>query len=207
MMINKYLVSVENDLIENEPDRHNDLIEKLAGWISEQVKSGSKARINFICTHNSRRSQFSQAWFDAVQQYMGVDYADSYSGGTEVTACNGRTIAALKRAGFEVESEGDENPVYSLKANETGKEIRLWSKVYDDDANPSEIFAAVMTCDHADQNCPFIPGAAIRVPLTYTDPKYADDTEEETEAYDRTCKIIATDMMRIVKAVKEKVDE
>jgi len=202
MMIKKYLVSVENDLQKNEPDRHNDLIEKLAVWISEQLKAGSRPKVNFICTHNSRRSQFSQTWFDAVQQYLGVDHADSFSGGTEVTACNERTIAALKRAGFEVESKGEENPVYTLKGIENGNKIRLWSKVHDDKTNPSGTFAAVMTCDHADRNCPFIPGAAIRVPLTYTDPKYADDTEEETEAYDQTCKIIATDMMRIIKAVQ-----
>ena len=204
-MIYNYLSSVENQLKRNKPDRHNDLIKKLAAWISEQLKAGSHPKVNFICTHNSRRSQFSQTWFDAVQQYLNLDYADSFSGGTEVTACNERTIAALKRAGFEADSEGVSNPVYTLSGVENGREIRLWSKVYDDDANPSGTFAAVMTCDHADQNCPFIPGAAIRIPLTYTDPKYADNTEEETEAYDRTCKIIATDMMRIIKAVQARI--
>ena len=201
-MIDNYLSSIEKELKNSEPDRHSDLIEKLAAWISEQMESGSRPKVNFICTHNSRRSQFSQTWFDAVQQYMGVDYADAFSGGTEVTGCNERTIAALKRAGFEAKSEGENNPVYTLNGIGNGRKIRLWSKVFDDDTNPSGTFAAVMTCDHADQNCPFIPGAAIRVPLTYTDPKYADDTEEETEAYDRTCNIIATDMMLIIKAVQ-----
>lgn len=206
-MISNYLTSIEEDLKQNEPDRHNELVEKLADWISGKVASGARPKVNFICTHNSRRSQFSQTWFDAVQQYLEVDFADSYSGGTEVTACNERTIAALKRAGFTAESEGDENPVYSLKAKENGKEIRLWSKVFDGDSNPSGTFAAVMTCDHADQNCPFIPGADIRIPLTYTDPKYADGTAEEESAYDKTCRIIATDMMRIVKAVRARVQE
>ena len=33
-----------------------------------------------------------------------------------------------------------------------------------------------MTCDHADENCPLIPGAKTRIPLTYVDPKVADET-------------------------------
>ena len=31
-----------------------------------------------------------------------------------------------------------------------------------------------MVCDHADQNCPFIPGATARIPLRYKDPKEFD---------------------------------
>jgi arsenate reductase len=51
-----------------------------------------------------------------------------------------------------------------------------------------------MTCDHADQNCPVIPHAVKRIPLTYIDPKASDGTETETETYLKTSEKIATEM-------------
>jgi arsenate reductase (thioredoxin) len=202
-MIGTYLETIEKDLESKTPDRHEELLGQIASFVADEIKSGKPARLNFICTHNSRRSQLAQAWCSLVQSWMGLEAAESYSGGTEVTACNERTIAALKRAGCSVSKEGSENPVYWVTAEDANTEVKLWSKVYDDETNPGENFAAVMTCDHADANCPFIPGAAKRFPLTYTDPKYADDTAEETDAYDRACKIIATDMIRLFKKVKK----
>ena len=50
-------------------------------------------------------------------------------------------------------------------------------------ANPEKDFAAVMTCSHADEHCPFIPGATARIALTYDDPKDFDDTPLESEKY------------------------
>lgn len=198
-MVTSYLQSVEKKLSIFPIERHQDLIDQLAGFIIEEKKSGEKVQLNFICTHNSRRSQFAQAWCTLVQAYLEIDVADAYSGGTEVTVCNERTIAALKRAGCSIKKEGENNPVYTVSDEELDKQMKLWSKVFDDDANPKGRFAAIMTCDHADQNCPHIPNAAIRVPLTYTDPKYADDTDNESSAYDMTCNIIATDMLRLFK--------
>jgi arsenate reductase (thioredoxin) len=206
-MVKIWLQKTENQLSENPVNRHENDLEALAKWIVEQHSKGERAQLNFICTHNSRRSQFAQAWCRFVQDYLGLDIADSYSGGTEETACNERTIAALKRSGFSVKAEGDENPVYTLSDEELPSRLQLWSKVFDDASNPSETFAAVMTCDHADQNCPFIPGAAIRVSLTYTDPKYADGTAAEENAYDKTCRMIATDMLRLFKQVQKKLNE
>lgn len=202
-MVTSYLQSVEKKMSIFPVDRHQELIDQLAQFIVEESKSGEPVQLNFICTHNSRRSQFSQAWCTLAQAYLELNVAEAYSGGTEVTACNERTIAALKRAGCSIEKDGEENPVYTVSDEELKSEVKLWSKVFDDDANPKGRFAAIMTCDHADQNCPLIPGAAIRVPLTYTDPKYADDSENEVSAYDMTCNIIATDMLRLFKKVKD----
>ncbi len=191
----------------NKTDRHEDKLSSLSDWIVDQVKQNKKASVNFICTHNSRRSQFAQVWFKIVQQWAGLNIAASYSGGTEVTACNERTIAALKRTGLQITAENPDtkNPVYVLFNDHSEPVLKLWSKVYDDEYNPTEQFAAVMTCDHADQNCPFIPGASIRIPLTYTDPKYSDDTDEETQAYDHTCRLIATDMIRLFMKLKDQI--
>jgi arsenate reductase len=201
-MISNWLETIENNHLNNPVNRHADFIENLAKWIYYQHSDESLAKLNFICTHNSRRSQFAQSMCHVVQVWMGVHYAESFSGGTEVTACNHRTIEALKRIGLNVSSNGGNNPVYTVTDSQLNLNISLWSKVYDDEKNPQKHFAAVMTCDHADENCPFIPGAEIRIPLTYVDPKYADDTDEEASAYDHTCKIIATDMIRLFRKVQ-----
>lgn len=201
-MINNWLQSIEKDLDKNPTDRHSEYIGHLAKWIYNLHAEGVIAKLNFICTHNSRRSQFAQVMCRVVQARMKVHYAESFSGGTEVTACNPRTVDALKRIGFSVSKNGVNNPIYTITDEQLNLNINLWSKLYDDNKNPDHLFAAIMTCDHADENCPFIPGAEIRIPLTYVDPKYADDTDEEAAAYDHTSKIIATDMIRLFRMVQ-----
>lgn len=56
---------------------------------------------------------------------------------------------------------------------------------------------------HADENCPFIPGAYRRIPLTYIDPKVSDNTPEESSTYNERCKQIATEMFFMMSCVQE----
>lgn len=58
-----------------------------------------------------------------------------------------------------------------------------------------------MTCSHADENCPFIPGAETRIPVRYEDPKEFDDTEMESEKYDERSKQIASEMFFVFSRV------
>ena len=160
-------------------------------------------KLNFICTHNSRRSQFAQVWAKVAAFNHGVTLA-SFSGGVEVTACNPRTAAALERAGLMVEKkEASENPQYRFNYSENQEGVLAFSKLYDHPSNPSAGFAAVMTCSHADENCPFIPGTQARIALNYEDPKAFDDTIHEAQAYDERCRQIATEMMYVFKAVAD----
>jgi len=81
-----------------------------------------------------------------------------------------------------VQKEGN-NPVYFVFYSEEEEPIVTFSKVYYDTINATKDFAAVMTCDHADENCPFIPGAKKRFPLRYEDPKAFDDSSQEEQMY------------------------
>jgi len=182
-------------------DNRKTLFSPIIDYLDGNVRLGKRARINFICTHNSRRSQFAQVWAQTAAEHFGLPI-DTYSGGTEVTACNPRTIKALERAGFRVESKGDENPVYRIHYSKVDHPIIAFSKVHDDDFNPVDSFAAIMTCSDADENCPFIPGADIRIPLLYIDPKHADGSSEEAAAYDDCCRRIAAEMFCLFALVK-----
>jgi len=58
-----------------------------------------------------------------------------------------------------------------------------------------------MTCSDADEACPFVAGAELRVPIRYDDPKAADGTPAETSAYDERCLQIATEMLYLFSRV------
>ncbi len=60
-----------------------------------------------------------------------------------------------------------------------------------------------MTCSDADENCPFIPGAEFRLPLTYEDPKEADDTPYEESRYDERVRQIGVEMMYVFQQLKK----
>jgi arsenate reductase len=176
------------------------VLDDMADYLSLKVAQGKEIRLNFICTHNSRRSQFSQVWAQTAAAYFGIDAA-CYSGGVEVTAFNERAVAALKRDGFKVVQKGEENPVYFLFLGEDAEPIITFSKVYDDSLNANKEFAAVMTCDHADENCPFIPGAEKRFPLRFEDPKAFDDSPLEEKMYSERSHQIAAELFYLFEKV------
>ena len=58
-----------------------------------------------------------------------------------------------------------------------------------------------MTCSEADEACPVVLGAALRIPIRYEDPKIYDGTHEESTAYDARCLQIATEMLYLFSRV------
>lgn len=159
------------------------------------IAENNPARLNFICTHNSRRSHLGMIWAIVAAHYHGLDQVESYSGGTEATALNPRMVVALARAGFRIDDPGGENPHYLVHFSADAPPLICFSKRYDDSANPSAGFAAIMTCSEADENCPLIFGADLRLPLTYEDPKLADDTPAETARYDERLRQIGREVL------------
>jgi arsenate reductase len=179
------------------------VLDEAAAFIRTQVEAGKPANLTFICTHNSRRSHLSQIWTQTAAAYYGIDAIHTYSGGTEFTACNIRTVRALRRAGFSVaDSTGGENPVYLIQYAENREPVKAFSKVYNCGSNPQRDFAAMICCSHADQNCPVVLGAAARFPIHYVDPKASDGTELEAATYDARCHQIAREMFYLVSRAK-----
>jgi len=194
-------VEMEMHLI---PDARQEELRKIADFIQQKRAEDKVANLVFICTHNSRRSHFGQIWAATAANYHDLGKSiETFSGGTEVTAFNSKAVSALERAGFEVESPDGENPHYLLYFDEDAQPLECFSKKFDDPANPSNDFVAAMTCSHADENCPFIPGASLRVSIPYDDPKEADGTPEESARYNERCWQIATEMFYLIEQVKK----
>ena len=172
------------------------ILQVLIDYMKLKRKNEAPIRLHFICTHNSRRSQFSQIWAQTAADYFQIP-AQCYSGGVEVTACNERAVDSLERFGFLISKRGHSNPIYITFHTLDARPILVFSKLFDDPVNPHSSFAAVMTCDHADENCPFIPGAEARIPVRYEDPKAFDDTPQEAEKYDERSLQIASEMFYV----------
>ena len=54
-----------------------------------------------------------------------------------------------------------------------------------------------MTCDSANEACPFVPGAEIRIPITFKDPKAFDNTPQQAEKYKERSLQIATELFYV----------
>jgi len=172
------------------------ILNELVKYIQQKRNKKESVNLNFICTHNSRRSQFSQLWAYTAANAYGID-ANCFSGGVEVTAFNERAVDSVKRMGFKVSSTGEGNPRYLVSSHEETEPFLMFSKLFDDEVSKADHFASVMTCSHADENCPFIPGTEARIPVRYEDPKAFDDTPQEAEKYDERSIQIATEMFYV----------
>jgi hypothetical protein len=184
------------------PEDRKKMLDKLALFIKTRRDAGETARVLFICTHNSRRSHMGQLFATIAAAYYGVDRVEAFSGGTEATAFNPRAVSAMERAGFVVKNPGGNNPHYTVTFASNRPPVESFSKKYDDAVNPKDGFAAVMTCDQADKNCPIIAGAALRLPLHYVDPKASDGTPQEAATYDERARQIATEVFYAFSRVK-----
>src|SRR5262245_20028059 len=139
-----YVSEVANEL-DQVPIERRVVLNEIAARINTQLAAGKPAQLTFICTHNSRRSHMSQIWSQTAAYYYGLDNVHAFSGGTEATACNCRTVTAMRRAGFEItDSTTGDNPIYLVRYASDRPVIRAYSKVYNADDNPSHDFIALM---------------------------------------------------------------
>lgn len=156
------------------------ILDSLIQYCSEVIRERSVLQLNFICTHNSRRSQLAEFLTDVLSTHFNLPI-NAFSGGTEESAFYPSMIEALRAYGLDVSCvKAGSNPHYKWGE----KEDKIYfSKKYDHPTNPSRDFAAIMVCDSADSNCPFVPGAEKRFALKFKDPKAFDNTEKESKAY------------------------
>lgn len=187
-----YINSLE---VESIPFERKQVLAPFIDYLHEQVNTSQSISLIFICTHNSRRSHFSQIWAQAMSEYFGFHQITCYSGGTAATTVYPMTIQVLEAAGFHITKLSEEmNPIIALKYSDRKHPVIFFSKTYNHVFNPSIKFTALMTCSDADEKCPFIPGAEKRLVLNYEDPKKFDNSPEEEKKYEERSQQIATEM-------------
>ncbi|MBL8855994.1 MAG: hypothetical protein JNK57_18655 [Planctomycetaceae bacterium] len=166
-------------------------MDKLAEWIARRSSADERVTILTTCTGNSRRSILGAQMGNVAAAYYGFENVRFYSGGTAPSAFNPRTIATLQAIGFQIEPTGKEakrgdpkvpNPIFDIAWGD-GLTAREFSKMYQDDSNPQSGFAAILVCSEADESCPQVASADLRVSLTFLDPKVFDESRFETFKY------------------------
>jgi arsenate reductase len=197
-MYNKIKQTIQELLPQPISEDRKAVLQPLIEYVQHKVSKDLPVNINFICTHNSRRSHLTQIWGQAISSYFKVPQVNCYSGGTEATALFPKVADTLAETGFQILKLADsDNPVYAIKYADNEMPIIGFSKKYDDLFNPLSDFVAIMTCSQADGGCPFIAGAEKRVAITYNDPKEFDNTPKEIEAYRERSLQIAHEMIYV----------
>jgi len=114
-----------------------------------------KIRVLFVCTGNSARSQMAEAF---LRQYGGDRY-EAYSAGLQPGQVHPLTIQVMQEIGIDMSAHR------SKSVQEYLGKIR---------------FGYVITvCSHAEQNCPFIPGAGTRLHWPFDDPAAVTGSQAE----------------------------
>ena len=168
------------------------VLNEIVNYINKKRSENKISKLNFICTHNSRRSQFCQFWATFFSNYYNIR-CEAYSGGTVETEVYKSVVNNIRDYGFNISFKECNNPIYSIKF----KNLNLgnyFSKFYYDFENPKNEFAAIMTCSDVENNCPFVEGSEIKFSLPYEDPKKYDKSKSEKNDYKKTSEKIASEM-------------
>lgn len=193
--LDQYLAHLDFDSIKAE---RKDVLAPLLDHLQEMYQAKKAINLNFICTHNSRRSHLAQCWAQAIAYAVGMEQIRCFSGGTEATEVFPEVIHALVKAGFRSEMIGSKpQSIYAIKYGSNLHPILSFSKKFNHSFNPQSHYAAIMVCSEAEQNCPVVHGAAVRLALPYEDPKQSDGTDRQAEAYQERSREIATELLFI----------
>ena len=113
-----------------------------------------RAKVLFICTHNSARSQMAEGFLN----HLAVGRFEAQSAGTEPGALNPLAVQVMAEEGIDI-------------SNHHAKAL---------DAFLSEPFDYVITvCDDANEACPVFPNARQRLHWSFPDPSRAEGTVEQ----------------------------
>jgi len=112
------------------------------------------ARVLFLCTHNSARSQMAEGMLRA----WAGDRFEAFSAGVEAAEVRPLAIRAMAEIGIDI-------------SEQLSKRL---------DAYLGQPFAfAVTVCDEALEACPAFPGAARQLHWSFDDPSAARGTDDE----------------------------
>jgi len=114
----------------------------------------TKPKVLFLCAGNSARSQIAEAF---LRKYAG-DHYDAFSAGLEPKGIHPYTVQVMREIGIDLRGHTSKHLSQFL-----GKTS----------------FAYVITvCDQAEKNCPYFPGAGVRLHWSFEDPAAFNGTPE-----------------------------
>lgn len=184
------------DITQISEDRQN-LLQGLFTHLKK--RKNIHTNLNFVCTHNSRRSHFAQIWSTVMMDYYNLSNLNSYSSGTEATALFPVVASTLRKQGFSIDEIMDKDQIaYKVGFDKLEENVIFaFSKRFDHSSIPTEDVIAIMVCSDAEKNCPIIPNVVERIAICYEDPKKFDGTELQLKMYEERSVQIAREMKYI----------
>ena len=116
-----------------------------------------KARVLFLCTGNSCRSQMAEGW----AKHLGKEWLEATSAGIEAHGKNPRAIAVMREAGVDISRQESTRVTPEMLARAD---------------------LVVTVCGHADEHCPVLPPGVQKKHWPLEDPAKASGTEDEIMA-------------------------
>jgi arsenate reductase (thioredoxin) len=115
-------------------------------------------RVLVLCTGNSCRSQIAEAY---LKLYSNPEMVQVYSAGIATHGVNPQAIATMLADGIDISTH-------------TSINISEYLNIPFD--------YVITVCDHANEQCPILPGNAIQLHHNFTDPAKATGTDQEITA-------------------------
>lgn len=190
IQLNKINTDIKNFILQLKKNKIKPERSKRLDQIAKNIIKNNYPSILFVCTHNSRRSQFAEIWGNTIN-FIYNKKIKIISAGTKKKAFNDRAINTIKEIGFDVKKIKNK---CHIKFSENYKSIVMFSKTINEIDNNTPLIS-IMTCSDADKNCPVVPNALNRFLLSYEDPRLSDNSKIEKTKYLEACKTIGTEIL------------
>jgi arsenate reductase len=127
------------------------------------TESKQPARVLFLCTHNSARSQMAEG----LLRELGAGAIEVHSAGTVATQVRPEAIKVMAELGIDINDQ--------------------WSKTLEEFVD--QRFTYVITvCDSANESCPIFPNALHRIHWSIDDPSGAAGSDDQRLGAFRTAR-------------------
>ena len=121
------------------------------------MPAGRPARVLFLCTHNSARSQMAEG----LLRHLGGAEVEVFSAGTEPGSVRPEAIEAMRSRGIDISVH-------------TSKSVQQFT---------GQSFDYVVTvCDQAKESCPIFPGHPEQIHWSFDDPSAVEGSPEDRQA-------------------------
>lgn len=109
------------------------------------TQAGKRARVLFLCTHNSARSQMAEG----ILRHLAGDLVEAFSAGTEVTRVHPLAIEIMAARGIDIRGQRSKHM---------------------DELLGQDFDYVITVCDRAGESCPVFPGDPERIHWSIPDP-------------------------------------
>ena len=142
----------------------------------------SKAKILFLCTGNSCRSQMAEGWARVLKN----DLLEPYSAGVAPSKLDPRAVAVMREAGVDISPQ---------------------VPTHVSDLLDTDFDFVVTVCNHANETCPVFPGPVRRIHRNFDDPpKLAKTAKTPDEALDHYRRV-RDEIKAFVQTLPESLEE